>query len=146
MKNPSLILLILLGLLAAGFIGTLLWLWPRYGKPHVVARAVAPDGTELRIIQKYEGELHLLNTSIYVRHRGGWWNWFYYDHEDLPWRWGNASVDLSRHLIVVRCEGRVTATYDYGTQDYHLLRADFPQRTVHHGQDFLPPGKEPPGS
>ena len=72
-KNPARILWLLLGLLVVGFAGMLLWVWPRSTRPHVVARVVAPDGTEVRVIQKNKHEFQCLNTGIYVRERGGWW-------------------------------------------------------------------------
>src|SRR6266536_3702370 len=66
--------------------------------PRVVARAVAPDGTEMCVIQKCNWNGEPFTTSFYYRKPAGQWGWFYYDHQD--WYWSAATVTLDTNAAV----------------------------------------------
>src|SRR5687767_5172878 len=70
-------------------------------RPRVVARAIAPDGTEFCVVQTCNWDLEFFTTSCYYRKPGGQWGWFYYDHEDWYWRKGHADVDSTSKRISV---------------------------------------------
>ena len=56
-----------------------------------------PNGTRLRIVQKFTAEL--FDTSIYFDDGDGQWRWYYYDHED--WYWGSARSRIEGNLIQI---------------------------------------------
>jgi len=108
--------------------------------PRVVARAVAPDGTEFCVVQICNWDLEFFTTSCYYRKAGGQWGWFYYDHEDWYWGHGRAQVDAAAKRISIYRGGRVTVTFDWESERYRLLRTDFPQREFTGAQELMPAG------
>lgn len=116
-----------------------LFIWHING-PRVVARAVAPDGTEFCIVQTCNWNLEFFTTSCYYRKPGGRWGWFYYDHEDWYWGRGRAEVDDAFKRISIFRDGRVTVTFDWESERFRLLRADFPQREFTGAQELMPAG------
>ena len=116
-----------------------LCLWHING-PRIVARAVAPDGTEFCVVQTCNWDLEFFTTSCYYRKPGGEWGWFYYDHEDWYWGRGRAVVDAAAKNIRVYRGGRVTVTFDWESERFRLLRTDFPQREFTGAQEWMPAG------
>jgi hypothetical protein len=108
--------------------------------PRVVARGVAPDGTEFCVVQTCNWNLEFFTTSCYYRKRGGQWGWFYYDHEDWYWRRGRTEVDTTAKRMSVYRDGRVTVTFDWASERFRLLRTDFPQREITGAQQLMPVG------
>ena len=51
--------------------------------PRVVGRAVAPDGTEMCIVQECNWSAEPFTTSFVYRRPGGQWGRFYFDHKDI---------------------------------------------------------------
>jgi hypothetical protein len=108
--------------------------------PRVVARAVAPDGTEFCVVQKCNWDLEFFTTACYYRKPGGRWGWFYYDHEDWYWGRGRAEVDDRFKRISILRDDRVTVTFDWESERFQLRRTDFPQRTFTGAQEWMPAG------
>ena len=116
-----------------------LFMWHING-PRVVARAIAPDSTESCVVQTCNWDLEFFTTSCDYRKPGGQWGWFYCDHEDWYWRRGRAEVDaVTRHIRIYR-GGRVAATFEWESERFRLLRADFPQREFTGAQEWMPAG------
>src|SRR6185503_15462799 len=91
-------------IIVAGIIITLvaavaLFLWHIDG-PRVVARAVAPDGTEMCIVQQCNWNAELFTTSFVYGKPGTGWRRFYYDHEDGYWWHAWTSVDPDMRIAV----------------------------------------------
>lgn len=116
-----------------------LFIWHING-PRVVARAVAPDGTEFCVVQTCNWDLEFFTTSCYYRKPGGQWGWFYYDHQDWYWRRGRAEVDAVAKRVSIYRDGRVTVTFDWESERFRLLRPDFPQREFTGAQEWMPAG------
>jgi hypothetical protein len=108
--------------------------------PRVVARAVAPDGTEFCVVQTCNWNGEPFTTSCYYRKPGGNWGWFYYDHEDWYWGRGRTEVDPVAKRIAIYRDGRVTVTFDWESERFRLLRTDFPQREFIGAQEWMPAG------
>jgi hypothetical protein len=108
--------------------------------PRVVARAVAPDGTEFCVVQKCNWDLEFFTTSCFYRKPGGRWGWFYYDHEDWYWGRGRTEIDNAAKRISIIRDGRVTVTFDWESEGFSLLRGDFPHRQFKGAQEWMPVG------
>ncbi len=108
--------------------------------PRIVARAVAPDGTEMCIVQKCNWGGEPFTTSFYYRKPGGTWGWLYYDHQD--WYWGTSEVSLDTNAAVATFyrKNKPAVTFAWGTEKYTLLRGN---RTSVGAQFQLPPGQSP---
>src|SRR5688500_6286331 len=100
------------------------WLWS-IRSPRIVASAVAPDGTELRVVQTCNWS----TTEVYYRKPGGRWGWFYYDHEDGYRDSGKAEVDAAAQRSHIKRGGRITAAFEWESEAFHLMRSDMPHRT-----------------
>ena len=108
--------------------------------PRIVARAIAPDGTEVCVVQTCNWDLEFFTTSCYYRRPGGQWGWCYYDHEDWYWGRGLAVVDTAARRISIYRRGQVTVTFDWESERFRLLRADFPHREFTGAQEWMPVG------
>jgi hypothetical protein len=108
--------------------------------PRVVARTVAPDGTEFCVVQTCNWDLEFFTTSCYYRKPGGQWGWFYYDHQDWYWGRGRAEVDSVAKRISIYRNQRVTVTFEWESERFRLLRSDFPQRELIKAQEWMPGG------
>jgi len=108
--------------------------------PRIVAEAVAPDGTEMCIVQRCNWSGEPFTTSFYYRKPGGPWGWFYFDHQD--WYWGTGGVDLDPNQGVARIyrNGAVVVTFDWEKEEYTLLRLN---RVQTGAQTWLPLGESP---
>ena len=116
-----------------------LFIWHING-PRVVARAVAPDGTEFCVVQTCNRGLEFFTTSCYYRKPGGQWGWFYYDHQDWYCGRGRAEVDSVAKRISIHRNGRVTVAFEWESERFRLLRSDFPQREFIKAQEWMPAG------
>jgi hypothetical protein len=120
--------------------GALWGVWLRsISHPRVVASAVAPDGTELRVIQVCNWSAEPFTTSVYYRKPGGKWGWFYYDHEDGYWNSGRAEVDAAAKRINIWRGRAITATFEWETETFELRRGDVPHRTMTGAQEWRDP-------
>ena len=118
MKLPHIVLGVLGAALLAGFVFSI----RHVNGPRVVASAVAPNGTEIRVIQKCNWSGEPFTTWVTSHKSDGTSGWHYYDHQDDYWGRGRAILDERRHLISIVRDGAVTATFDYVTDTFTLLR------------------------
>jgi hypothetical protein len=117
-------------------------------RPRVVARTVAPDGTEFCVVQTCSWDFDLFTTSCYYRKPGhDRWGWFYYNHEDWYWGRGRAEIDPVAKRITIYRGGRATATFDWESERFCLLPAALsPERLRDTGaerfgaQEIMPEG------
>jgi len=129
---------IIIAVFAALFVAVTLFLI-HINSPRVIARAVAPDGTEFCVVQTCNWDLEFFTTSCYYRKPGGQWGWFYYDHEDWYWGRGRAQINEPLKLISIFRNGHLVATFAWELEKFQLLRPDFPQREFIGAQHYMPP-------
>ena len=127
-------------ILALAFVLLLAWFIKHINGPRVVARAVAPDGTEMCIIQKCNWGGEPFTTSFYYRKPGGQWGWFYYDHEDWYWSGAKVSLDTNASVATFYRKGKPDVNFAWNTETYTLKRRP---RTITGAQTWLPPGQSP---
>lgn len=111
--------------------------------PRVVAQAVAPDGTEMRIVQRCNWSGEPFTTGFYYRPPGAAsWGWFYMDHEDDYWSSRAASVTVNTNFgAALFCRnGVVVVTFDWEREHFTLQPM---RRAITGAQTWLPPGQEP---
>ena len=108
--------------------------------PRVVGRAVAPDGTEMCIVQEFNWSAEPFTTSFVYRKPGGQWGRFYFDHED--WYWGNsrATVDTNALKAIFYRGSSPAVTFAWETETYTMHRSS---RTMTGAQWHMPIGWSP---
>ena len=117
------------------------WGFIHSGAPRVVARAIAPDGTELCVVQEANVIItEPFTTSVVYRRPGGGWGWFYYDHQDLYWSKGRVEVDARAKRITVFRGNKRTITFDWETETYRKWVGQRVERTFTNAQTWLPAG------
>ena len=89
--------------------------------PRIVALTFAPDGTELRVVQSHTVGIEF-RTEVYYRRPNGPWGWFYYDEDDWYWGQGRAEVDTEAKRISLYRGECLTATFDWESERYRLVR------------------------
>src|SRR5438477_6684127 len=97
--------------LALAFVLLIGWFIKHIIGPRVVARAVAPDGTEMCIVQKCNWSGEPFTTSFYYRKPGGPWGWFYYDHQDWYWSGDRVSLDTNSAVATFYRKGKPAVTF-----------------------------------
>lgn len=108
--------------------------------PRVVARVVAPDGTELCIVQECNWSPELFTSSFVYHKPGSEWRWFYYDHEDDYWGSARVMLDTNAHVASFY-RGKVPAvTFDWDSEVYTLHRWS---RILTNAQEQMPVGWTP---
>jgi hypothetical protein len=90
--------------------------------PRVVGRAVAPDGTEMCIVQQCNWNAELFTTSFVYRKPGTSWRRFYYDHQDDYWGRASASLDSDTRVAVFYRGSSPAVTFAWATETYFLHR------------------------
>ena len=108
--------------------------------PRVVGRAVAPDGTEMYVIQRCNWEVEPFTTSFVYRRPGTNWGWFYFDHQDWYWGSSRVSLDNSNQVAVFYRDGLPAVTFAWTKEIYTLHRWN---RTLTGAQERLPAGWSP---
>jgi hypothetical protein len=88
----------------------------------VVGSVVAPDGTEMRIIQKFNWSAEPFTTHFVFRKPGGTWRGFYYDHQDGYWRTSRATLDNNKSVAVFYRGSEPAVTFNWATETYTLHR------------------------
>lgn len=123
MKRPVLIASIAFVICLLGVATTYLHALSDTVKPHAVLYAKAPDGTEMCIFQEFTGTLEPYKTAFYSRRPGDRWNWFYYDHQDLPWMSGKIVLDTTNKIATIFRGAQTVARYNWASGKFaHLLR------------------------
>src|SRR5207249_2819322 len=92
--------------LAFAFVLLIGWFIKHINGPRVVARAVAPDGTEMCIVQKCNWGGEPFTTSFYYRKPGGPWGWFYYDQQDRYWGVRHRQIAATRNSGARAAQGK----------------------------------------
>src|SRR4051812_3764810 len=109
-------------------------------RPRVVGRAVAPDGTEMCIVQQCNWNAEPFTTSFVYRRPGARWSRFYYDHQDGVWLNSRASVDTNAGVAVFYRGSAPAVTFDWRTETYTMHRWN---RTMTGSQWQMPDGWRP---
>ena len=104
----------------------------------VVARATAPDGTEMCVIETPGGETH--QTGFYYRRPGQRWGWFYYEHEDSRWWIGRIRVSPGSERAILYRLFLPVAYFDIPTERFTIVRWG---RTLGPAQRWMPEGWSP---
>lgn len=108
-------------------------------RPRVIGSAVAPDGTEMCLVQRWS-EGYWFTTGFYYRRPGQGWNWMYYGHEDRYWGKSRVKLDTKAGLAIFHRGGAPAVTFHWATETYLLHRWN---RTTTNGSP-MPQGWEPP--
>ena len=127
-----------LGLAVTVFGGCWLVLSFAPGGNRVIARTLAPDGTEMCLIQRWEGEPY--RVSFYYRRPGQQWGWFYYEHEDTRWWLGSIRLSADGKRAEIRRFISPVAYFDIPTESFTLVRWS---RTLSPAQQWMAPGWKP---
>jgi hypothetical protein len=98
-------------LLDAGAVGAFAFL-RHVCTPHVVTRGFAPDGTELRVVQRWDGGWEFV-TEVFYRRPGRPWGRFFYDADDDYWGLGRTEVDTEAKRFSVYRDELLTITFDW---------------------------------
>jgi hypothetical protein len=89
----------------------------------VVARAVAPDGTEMCVIQTFTWSPDVFNTKFVFHKPGTNWQAYYFEHEDWDfWRGGKVVLDTTNHIAVFYRTNSPAITFDWVSFAYTLHR------------------------
>ena len=119
MRTRTAFVLITLAIVAVVASGLLLH---RITPPRVIGRAVAPDGTEMCIVQQFNWSAEFFTTSFVYRRPGQPWGWFYYDHQDGYWGSSRASLDPKTQVAVFYRRGAPAITFRWDTETYTMHR------------------------
>jgi hypothetical protein len=103
--------------------------------PRTVARAMTPEGIELRIVQECNWSIEPFTTSFVYRQPHQNWQWFYYDHEDLYWGTGAVSLDTTNHVAVFYRGSTPAVTFHWDSKIFTLHRWN---RTLTNSQNQMP--------
>jgi transglutaminase-like putative cysteine protease len=89
----------------------------------VLSRAVAPDGSEMCLVQGYSGKpWQPYRISFYCRRPGQNWVWYYYDHKDTRWWYGSIKLDKNGTHATIRRLLRSVSYFDLPTESLTLVR------------------------
>jgi len=110
------------------------------GAPRVVGRAVAPDGTEMCIVQHCNWSAEPFTTSFVYRRAGGNWGAFYFDHQDVYWGGSRPVLDTNRGVAVFYRGSSPAVTFAWASETYTMHRWS---RTMTGAQWRLPAGWSP---
>jgi hypothetical protein len=109
-------------------------------RPRIVARATAPNGTEIFVVQRFLDGEPWFNTSFFYRTAAGQWGWCYFDHEDNLWSHADIVTNRDARRLTVLRDGTPAITFDWETETYVLLRWN---RTNIGVANWLPAGSVP---
>ena len=127
-------LLVLLGLLILFGVCTLVYGFLP-GKDVIIARAIAPDGTDLCVVHKSNHTAEPYTIGFYFKRPGHTWGWFYYEHEDTRWFRGSIKLDDKGTTAFIKRGWRTVATFDLATEAFTIKRW---HRTIYGAQDWMP--------
>lgn len=127
--------------IAAGLLlGMMGWLAIHLSAARIVGRAVAPDGTEMCLVQECNWSPELFTTAFVHRRPGGQWMREYYDHQDSYWGRSRVSVDTNAQQAVFYRGSSPAVTFNWVNETYILHRWN---RTNSGGQWPMPEGWTP---
>ena len=114
--------LLTLSVVAAVMIVGAAWAVYRVTVPRLVGRVVAPDGTEMCVVQQFNWDPEPFTTSFVFRKPPGRWRWRYYDHQDDYWGRSSAVLDMTTRTAVFYRGGKPAVTFAWETSTYTLHR------------------------
>ena len=132
MRTRTQIILIVIALVIVVFSAMLVG---HFGGRRVVGRAVAPDGTEMCIVQKCNWSGEPFTTSFVYRRPNSTWSWFYFDHQDNYWGVSPVSLDTNAGVAVFYRGTAPAVTFAWATEVYTMHRWN---RTMTGAQSQLP--------
>ncbi len=99
----------------------------RGGFKRTVARAVTPDGIEMRVMQTQKwDDLPWLNTHFLYRKPGDVWKVCYYNHEDSFWWSCPVSLDTNNKVALFIRKGkksRGSIRFNWTNESYTMMNA-----------------------
>jgi hypothetical protein len=90
------------------------------GGSRIIARTTAPDGTDMCLIQSWDGEPY--RVSFCYRRPGQQWGWFYYEHEDTRWWLGSISLSADGKRAEIRRFVSPVAYFDIPNESFTIVR------------------------
>lgn len=108
--------------------------------PRIIGRAIAPDGTEMAIVQKCNWSGEPFTTSFFYRRPNERWAWLYYNHEDDYWHMSRVVLDTNAQKAVFYRGAVPAVTFRWADEIYTLHRWN---RTVTGAQERMPAGWSP---
>lgn len=109
---------LIFAVLAAAFVVTLTLFIRHISVPRVIGRALAPDGTEMCLVQRCNWSGEPFTTSFYSRKPGAPWNWFYYDHQDVYWDSSPVVLDTNTQVATFYRGKSTAVTFNWSTETY----------------------------
>ncbi|MBN1518095.1 hypothetical protein JXA32_16155 [Candidatus Sumerlaeota bacterium] len=96
-------------------------------QPRIIARATAPDGTEMCVVQEFNWSAEPFTTRFLYRHPGGSWGAFYFDHQDIYWGIGKIKLNSATSTAIVLRSGKKVIEFNWKNDVYvaywpHLTR------------------------
>lgn len=113
-----------------------------FGGQRVIARAVAPDGTEMCVVQRCNWSGEPFTTTFAYRKPGGFWGSFYFDHQDSYWGRSRVELDAQKGVAVFHRGDEPAITFAWPTETYTLHRL---KRTTTGAPSRMPAGWKPEG-
>ena len=92
------------------------------GGTRVIGRAIAPDGTEMLVVQKCNWSPEPFTTTFIFRRPDKTWGAFYYDHEDWFWNRSWCVINTNAQCAVFYRAGAPAITYYWQNETYQLHR------------------------
>ena len=92
----------------------------------VVAKAVAPDGTKMYLVQRrhlmsvFAGKGARFNTILYVKRPDGTWRGFYGVWEDGRWNRSDCDVRMNQERVIFHKKYVPEITYFWASEKYIL--------------------------
>ena len=131
MKAPVLVLIWLL--LLGGVFALIYAFLP--GKNVIIARTVAPDGTDMCVVHKSNYSMEPYTIGFYFKHPGQPWGWFYYEHEDTRWFRGSIELNAEGTTALIKRGWKTVATFDLTTDSFTIKRWN---RTIQGAENWMP--------
>jgi len=97
--------IVLAGAFAVGFY----YLGP--GGTGVLSRLTLADGSEFRLIQRYNYATEPYTIDFFFRLPGAPWGWCYIDHQDNRWSNGRLQFNHAKKSVEVYCGSDLRAEY-----------------------------------
>lgn len=91
-------------------------------RPRIVGRAVAPDGTEMCVVQQCNWNAEPFTTSFVYRKPGTSWRRFWYDHQDTYWGSSRAAINTNTGVAVFYRDTAPAVTFSWASETYTLHR------------------------
>ena len=81
------------------------------GGTGVLSRLTLADGSEFRLIQRYNYSTEPYTIDFFFRLPGAPWGWCYIDHQDNRWSTGRLQFNAAKKSVEVYCGPNLRAEY-----------------------------------